>query len=72
MTERHVEIDHFAAQARAFIGWCDSSHEGKSVQVFHFEALEQLSRLYAGGLGLPGVDRAMALGCSRDDHTYQR
>jgi hypothetical protein len=56
MSSHPVEIDQFAALARAFLTWCDSSHEVKPAQLFHHQALQQLSGVYAAALALPGVD----------------
>src|SRR5262245_39591055 len=56
MSSHPVEVDQFAGQARAFLEWCDSSHAGKSSQLFQLEALQQLSRVYSAALNLPGVD----------------
>jgi hypothetical protein len=56
MSSHPVEIDQFAELARAFLAWCDSSHEGKTAQLFHHQALQQLSGVYSAALSLPGVE----------------
>lgn len=56
MTGHPKEIDAFASQVREFMAWCQSTHVDKSAEEMQREALQQLSRLYAAALVLPGVD----------------
>ena len=51
-----VEVNEFAARARAFVQWCESPHAGKSAGQMQFEALQQLAETYAAALRLPKVD----------------
>jgi hypothetical protein len=56
MSEVPLEVDAFAKGARAFLAWCDRSHEGKAPGPFRHEALVTLSAIYNGALSLPGVE----------------
>jgi hypothetical protein len=56
MSSHPVEVDEFAARARVFMQWCESSHVGKGPEQMQREALQQLSETYAAALRLPGVD----------------
>jgi hypothetical protein len=56
MTDRPKEIDEFSSQAQVFISWCQSTHVDKTPEQMQRQALTQLSRIYAAGLNLPGVD----------------
>ena len=56
MSSIPIEVDSFAFQARAFLEWCESSHDGKAPALFQYEATQQLVKAYAAALELPGVD----------------
>ena len=60
MTDHPKEIDEFSSQAREFISWCQSIHVGKTPEQMQRQALTQLSRVYAAGFNLPGVDFVLA------------
>jgi hypothetical protein len=56
MNTHPPEVDEFAERARAFVVWCEGTHDSKSARVFQLESLRQLSSLYTCALSLPGVD----------------
>ncbi len=39
-----------------FLDWCNASHADKTAEQMQLEALQQLSKLYAAALELPGLD----------------
>jgi len=56
MKSHPVEVDAFAAQARAFLAWCEMPHGEKSNEDFRYEALHQVATAYVAALNLPGAD----------------